>query len=299
MLREEQDELSAGSGCCQHPRTRQDGLCCLLLMAFDCGCQPGPWHCVLAGSVRFVSRAGADSWPWGELSWAGGKPHCAGTHPCPALPLSWQGGQGWPAHGMCVAPGRHSWHVGHSAHGAKPSSWCRWCLALFPLVQVAQALWHSNQTGCPQPPCVCHSNLGIFGGFLGAAACGCTSCCDLGARELWHEPNPCSQPDHPPGYFFSCFAALCAALIASSPMCPPQHISNSPAHPCALGVTRVLQMMAVSLGEPCSSPALPTCFSGSRRKVKDSQKLLRGATSWLMHIACKLILPTWRRGSQR
>lgn len=157
-----------------------------LLMAFDCGCQPRPWHCVLAGSVRFVSRAGADSCPWG--GWAGGKPCCAGTHPCPALPLfpaGWAGLASTRCECVCVAPDRHSWHVGHSAQGAKPSSWCRWCLAVLPLVQVAQALWHSNQIGC-----LCHNKLGIFGVFLGAAACGCTSCCDLGGRELWLSPLP-------------------------------------------------------------------------------------------------------------
>lgn len=188
---------------------------------------------------------------------------------------------------------------GHSAHGAKPSSWCRWCLAVFPLVQVAQALWHSNQTGGPQPPCLCHHKLGIFGGFMGAAACGCTSCCDLGARELWPEPTPCSLAVHPQGHFFSCFAAHCAALIAGSLMCPPHHKSNIPAHIWALGVTTVPQMMAINLGVPCPSPALPMNFSGSRRKVENSQKLLRGATSWLMQIVCKPIVPKWGRGSQR
>lgn len=266
-----------------------------LLMAFDCGCQPRPWHCVLAGSLRFVSRAGADSCPWGGVGWAGGKPCCAGTCSPPFL-----AGRGGLASSWCMCGTRQALLAcGACSPWGKASSWCRWCLAVFPLVQVAQALWHSNQTGGPQPPCLCHDTLGILGGFLGAAACGCTSCCDLGARELRHEPTPCSLAAHPQGHFFSCFAARCAALIASCPMCPPHHTSNSPAHACALGVTTVLQMMALSLGEPCSSPALPMCFRGSKKKVENSQKLLRGATSWLMQIVCKPILPKWSRGRQR
>lgn len=104
-----------------------------------------------------------------------------------------------------------------------------------------------------------------------------TSCCGLGARELWHEPT--LQPGCPsPGPFLLLFAASCAALIASSPMRPPRHTSNSPAHVCAPGVTTGLQVMAVSVREPCSSPALSMDFSGSGRKVENSQKL-RGATS--------------------
>lgn len=213
-----------------------------LLMAFDCSCQPGPWHCVLAGSVRFVSRLVLTPVP-GE-GWAEGKPRCAGTHPCPALPHSRQGGQGWPAHGECVAPGRHSWHGGHSAHGAKPSSWCRWCLAAFSLMQVAQALWHSNQTVVLSHPVLSQYptkwgylgafwvllHLGIFGGFLGAlpavtlvpGSCGVSP-----PRAAWLPmPMPISRAAFLPVVLPSQPAARCA---------PSPHIKQPSAYLCSWG----------------------------------------------------------------
>lgn len=107
-----------------------------LLMAFDCGCQPGPWHCILAGSVRFVSRAGADSCPWGGLGWVG-KPIPALLPPFPAV---WAG----------LASTRHVCGTRQEllVCGAF-SPWGRWSL---------WCGWHTlcvTQTRLgPQPPCL-------------------------------------------------------------------------------------------------------------------------------------------------
>lgn len=54
-----------------------------LLMAFDCGCQPGPWHCILAGSGSL--SAGLVLTPVPGEGWAGlGSP----SLPCSPIPIS-------------------------------------------------------------------------------------------------------------------------------------------------------------------------------------------------------------------
>lgn len=205
-----------------------------------------------------------------------GESPCVSTYSCPALPRFLGGTgcrQGWQARWCMCGTSQALPACGAFSPGGKPGSWHQRCLAAFPLVQVL-APWHSKQTCGPQPPHLCHNSLGISRGSLGAAACGCPPCYDLGASSGLAVPQGCSmswsssthllQPDCPsPGLvlLLPCCPLCCSRSQLPSPcsMCPAYPASNSLAHACAVGVATVLQVMAVSLGDCCSPSVLPTC----------------------------------------
>lgn len=256
--------LSAGvAGAASTQGCRVMDTTAFLLTASDH--QPGLGTVSWQAPTRPASRAVPGSCPQGFEGGVLPRQH-------PSLPCSYPflGGtgcrQGWQ---VCRCMCMPLWRVGHLAHGAKPGSWCKRCLAAFPLVQVL-APWHSNQTHGPLPPCLCCDTLGISWGFLGAAACRCPPGCDHGASSGLAVPRGCSmswsssihllQPVRPSLGLVLLLPCFHSQLPSPCPMCPAHPSSNRLAHACAVGGAVVLQVTAVSLGECCSPSVLPTCF---------------------------------------
>lgn len=102
------------------------------MMASDHSHQPS------LGSVSHqVCQRGYYWGPWGG-GVLGGVPLC--QHPSlPCSPLFWvtlAAGRSVRHAGVRAAPAWHSRRVGHLACVTKPNSWCKRCLAAFPLVHV-------------------------------------------------------------------------------------------------------------------------------------------------------------------